>query len=245
MINWRNMNKLFITILLFVSTAFTDTLLQNQVLFIGNSYTYFNGGVNAVLDSLITEATPNSSFSSQVYARPAYTLKDHFRDDSLIHIINSQEWDLVILQEQSSRPIMHSSEMYRYAKRLNTIISKTQAKTGFFMTWGRENDSSMINELSFVYNLIGEELNAEVFPVGIAFKNVLELHPTINLYSKDGSHPSYAGTYLSACVFFSLLLKESPEGLTYFPFDSSLSNETIKDLQRMAWKTVTEYRNDL
>ena len=39
------------------------------------------------------------------------------------------------------------------------------------------------------------------------------LRPDIQLYDKDGSHPSPAGTYLTACVFYTVLSKKSPVGL--------------------------------
>lgn len=221
-----------------------DTQYPNRVLYLGNSYTYYNNGVNSILDSLIAEAKPNLEFRSQIYAKPAYTLRDHFREDSLFQILNSEKWNLVILQEHSTRPVKNPSKMYRYARLIHKGIRQTQAKTGLFMTWGHKNKPTMINELAPAYETIGQELNAEIFPVGIAFKNVSELYPTINLYAEDKSHPSYEGSYLAACVFFCMLFNESPEGLAYVPSESSISSNTARILQKIAWKTIKEYRKN-
>jgi hypothetical protein len=37
-------------------------------------------------------------------------------------------------------------------------------------------------------------------------------HERPNLYDADGSHPSAAGSYLAACVFFRTLFGKSPVG---------------------------------
>ncbi len=136
--------KRFLSIIaLLTISIYADTQNPNRVLFLGNSYTYYNNGINSILDSLVAEAKPHLEFLSQVYAQPAYTLRDHFRNDSLHQILNSEEWDLVILQEQSTRPIVNPSQMFRYARRLNNEIHQTHAETGFFMTWGRANNRTM------------------------------------------------------------------------------------------------------
>lgn len=46
---------------------------------------------------------------------------------------------------------------------------------------------------------------------------------TIDLWQDDGSHPTVAGTYLAACVFYGVIFGESPRGLSYH--DGLTSNE--------------------
>jgi len=60
-------------------------------------------------------------------------------------------------------------------------------------------------------------LNATVAPIGLAWKESMDNDPDslINLYSMDNSHPSLAGSYLTACVMYATMFQKSPEGSIY------------------------------
>jgi hypothetical protein len=58
-----------------------------------------------------------------------------------------------------------------------------------------------------------KETKSIVAPVGIAWADVASKEPSIDLYYKDGAHPSPAGTYLNACVFYATIFGRSPVGL--------------------------------
>ena len=77
-----------------------------------------------------------------------------------------------------------------------------------------------------------------VTPVGLAYKNSMEVYTEINLYHPDNRHPSKAGTDLSACVMFASLFQTSPIGNTY-TFD--LERNVALNLQKIAWATHQEY----
>ena len=68
-------------------------------------------------------------------------------------------------------------------------------------------------------------------PVGYAWSKLRQQNPQLNLWQEDGSHPSEQGTYLAACVFYSVIYKESPVGLSY---TGNLSTEDAQLLQKMA-----------
>lgn len=53
-------------------------------------------------------------------------------------------------------------------------------------------------------------------------------------FKKTWKHPSPAGSYLAACVLYG----ESAEGN---PYQSSLSDDTAKKLQKIAWETVNNF----
>ena len=50
-------------------------------------------------------------------------------------------------------------------------------------------------------------------PVGLAWQRFLSEHSSPALHDKDRSHPTLAGSYLAACVFYSVLFGESPESI--------------------------------
>ncbi len=194
-----------------------------SILFIGNSYTYFNGGVDAMLknialaegDTLYTESLTVGSASFSTFCNNPETFNR----------IRSRAWDYVVLQEQSQLPSFPPSqveaECYPFAKQLCDSIRANDSCTQilFFMTWGRENgDQSncanypplctydgMQQRLRESYVQMADDNNAIVVPVGLAWKYVRDNYPEINLYQSDESHPSVAGTYLAALTFRSIL----------------------------------------
>ena len=72
---------------------------------------------------------------------------------------------------------------------------------------------------------------ATVSPVGAAWKYVRDNHPSIDLYTSDGSHPSIFGSYLAACVHYATIYRTSPIGTS---FTSSISQSDANILQQAA-----------
>ena len=60
-------------------------------------------------------------------------------------------------------------------------------------------------------------------------------NPQLDLWQDDGSHPTEQGTYLAACVFYAVLFRQSPQGLTY---GDGLAADTVRVLQTLAADTV-------
>jgi hypothetical protein len=82
-----------------------------------------------------------------------------------------------------------------------------------------KSEAEMFGEIHTNYKLLFEQLKAKdskrsvlYAPVGSAFAACREAHPEIALCGEDGKHPSIAGSYLSACVFFAVIHNESPVG---------------------------------
>lgn len=214
-----------------------------NILFIGNSYTYFNGGIQNHLFSFIEETIPELDMYSSAIANGGATLQSHYLNTNTISTIESGHWDYIVLQEQSTRPIEETELFYQYAELIDEIIIDSGAETMFFMTWARENNPSMIEGLANAYNTIGQELNAKVCPVGRAWELAIDVDSSIELYSNDGSHPNAKGTYLSVCMFYSCLFGESPIGIEFIN-DNSISDESKDFLQLIAWETIQLYFNN-
>jgi len=87
-----------------------------------------------------------------------------------------------------------------------------------------------------------------VAPVGTAWQKVMKDRPHLPLYDprdQPGKHPSPAGTYLTACVFYSMFFNQSPHGLTGRIVEGTnvfidLSPSVATYLQDVAWETVKE-----
>jgi hypothetical protein len=108
------------------------------------------------------------------------------------------------------------------------------------MTWAYADRPGMTPRLDEAYSRLGADLDLEVVPVGLAFARVLEEMPGLALHAADRVHPSLAGTYLAAAVFYAALYDRSPENLDY---DAGLPAETARRLRASAWSSVLEHRN--
>ncbi len=228
---------------------------SKSILFLGNSYTYYNGGLPVMLKDVANSMGEVLEVESN--APGGYTLQAHSTNVTSLDLIASRDWDYVVLQEQSQRPSFPPSqvevEVYPYATILCDSISNNSSctQTLFFMTWGYENGDAtncpyytpLCSYLGMQWRLrqsyveMAENNDTWAVPCGMAVKAVRESNPEIVLYSGDGSHPSIHGTYLAACTFFSSIYHRSPVG-AYIPTEISADEAAI--LQNAAWAVVTD-----
>jgi hypothetical protein len=207
-----------------------------RVLFIGNSYTYYND-----LPGMLAALARAGKQPPLVHERETpggYTLEKHWMDGKALKKLAAGKWDYVVLQEQSLRPLRDRARMFEYAHKLDDEIKRHGARTLLYQTWARQDAPEKQPELSRAHLDLGKELKARVVPVGMAWEWALKEAPKLALHVADKSHPSKAGTYLAACVFYATLYGKSPEGL---PGDiGGLPDAEARRLQAVAWKTVRE-----
>lgn len=237
-----------------------------RILFIGNSYTYFNN-LPRVLEALSASSNLPGKLETRMLAVGGARLSDHWEKGNAVKAIREEKWTYVVLQEQSALGgtyavngtprVNRDPEMfYKYARMFDEEIKRAGAKTILFLTWAR--DGSPASEqaaLNYAYVKIGKELGAKLAPVGVAWQAAQKTDPKLKLYVGDGSHPSPSGSYLAACVFYSLIHDKSPSGLTSTiegtPVDHDGSVKTDKHeklidlagsdaelIQRIAWQTA-------
>jgi hypothetical protein len=203
-----------------------------RILFIGNSYTYFNDGVDHELEGLAPTA------ATARLAQAGYSLEDHWNDGEAVSLIQDGSWDYVVLQEQSQRPVLDQARFYNFARALNGTIRETGAQTILMMTWERPDSvSGGVNtaNLAAAYNQVGERLGARVAPIGLAFARSRIERPSLVLYSEDG-HPTVFGTYLAACVLYGVVYGETPFGNSYA--GSGITADDAAYLQQVAAETL-------
>lgn len=231
-----------------------------KVLFLGNSYTYFNNlpGMTAALawsagDSLYFESnTPGG-----------YTLGwqpiAHATDPVSLAKISEGGWDFVVLQEQSQTPAipaLRDSCMYPAAIMLNdsVVAADSCAEVMLFLTWGRQTGgiqcftpnycspnftgfAHMQDSLSLAYKRLSDSLLCPVAPAGEAWRHVIQQYGWV-LHENDESHPNLKGSYLTACVFYHCIFHKPASGLT---FTAGLSPDTALLLQQAADTIVMSY----
>lgn len=215
-----------------------------KIAFIGNSYTFVND-----LPEILANLAKEGGHDLQVdqFAEGGWTLEMHAASKKALKLIRQEPWDYVVLQEQSmipSSPLEREQSMYPAVRKLNSEIKNVGADTILFLTWGHREGmsqsgyrsySDMQTEITKGYLEIANEVNLIVAPVGEAWQRAIEQGAQFDLWLQDGSHPSLAGSYLAACVFYATVFQESPEGLAYL---AGLDEKVGHQLQSIAAETV-------
>ncbi len=221
-----------------------------NVLFIGNSYTYFNNMPGLISD---LAASQGDFFESTSQTPGGATFNGHASNPATYPTINSDDWDYVVLQGQSQEISFSDSQVDAQSLPYITQIADSINANNdcsdilMYMTWGREvgdpqwapiSTFDLMNErLRLGYMRMADSVQASISPVGSAWKYVRDNNPGIGLYNADGSHPSLEGSYLAACVFYASVYRKTPVGASFI---STLSQADADVLQAAAALTVLD-----
>ena len=205
-----------------------------NILFIGNSYTYFSD-LPTLFASLCAANGQEVRVDSvtcggrRLHENLNVFCNDFNPDDEyskkISELVEETEYDVLFLQEQSCLPIVEPQMFLAGVVGLSTVIGAW--RTILYATWGRADGSDtlahygwtregMTEGLYDAYCQAAEIAHAEVSPVGLCFAKIVESHPEIDLYDPDLTHPSYAGSCLSAMTHFRTLFGEMPTDLSCF-----------------------------
>lgn len=234
-----------------LALAACDDGPETRVLFIGNSLTYANDLPGMIADIAAGE---NRALSYEVHAPGGSRLADHSRNRDLRDLLQSEPWDIVVLQEQSQYPAFSDGQVARdvlpYARQLVSLAREAnpEVEVLFYMTMARQNGDpqnvkfvaalktyeGMQRRINRSYLNMARQNKAAVAPVGDAWETFRIRHPSVNLYA-DPVHPNPAGSYLAACVFFSSLFATPCQG-TDIP--QGLDPSLAADIQAITDKSV-------
>lgn len=224
-----------------------------RVLFIGNSLTSANnlpGMVAEIAKSHGDRVMYNS------YTLGGARLKQHNSNPKVLQKIKERSWDFVVFQEQSQYPGFSKKQLSRdvfpYAKRLAQEVKKAnnQSKVVFYMTMARRNGDTGNQNVSpelltyegtqkrvnLCYLEMGKDNKALIAPVGEVWRIVREKKPGLNLYSDD-VHPNVTGTYLAACVFYTIFFDKASVGSS---ISSGVDHTTAQYIQEVVDRIVLE-----
>lgn len=241
----------FFGLLLTLNLSSQDSL---KVLFLGNSYTGYNGLSQMVAD---LSSAAGKALQYDYNVPGGNTIDDHASNPTSLNKIQEGDWDFVIIQEQSQVPTIpyyRDNLFFLGVNRIKDSIAKYNpcAKVVLFMTWGRQNGGQqcgpggtycspaftdffhMQDSLESAYVEAAQQIDAIVAPVGIAWENVLA-DTNLVLHMPDESHPDNPGSYLAACTFFEVLWDTSVVANT---FAGPLSNGLSNYLQQQAHAAV-------
>lgn len=218
-----------------------------RVLFVGNSYSV---AAPKTLARLCQSA--GRRLEIEAVTPGGWRLSAHLNQGTAAKFTN--RWDFIVLQDQSQAPSFPEDQVERTCVPAARDLAEAARKAGavplLFLTWGRRdgdqvntevfpNDTyeAMQDRLDRGYRRMSEASGAAVVPVGKAWRLARKRHPAIDLYVADGSHPSAAGAYLAACVFYGWIFKADPTSLKT---DDGLPKETAAALRAAARDALRE-----
>ncbi len=246
---------------------YTNLILARpvKILFIGNGIISYNGVPWEFRE--LAESAGNEVIVD-AYTQDSYALSFHnglLGDMNAIKKINSRTWDYVILQEQSLLPVI--PEMTRAftipaIRDLSNIVKQKNkcARIILFMTWARPAGGSycvqidslglscspeffdffhMQDSVERSYLRIAESVQAEIAPVGNAWKNLLGQVRGKPLFFDNTNLANDLGAYLSACVLYSTIFQRELGTVDYI---STLSREDAYLARQYAEIAVLPHR---
>ena len=221
-----------------------------RILWIGNSFTFYNDVPKMVEDMARLNGVP---VSTTRILKGGESFKGHLQNPELINQLEKGKWDYVVMQEFSSTPAYSTKyvaeNIMPYAAEIDSLAKKysPEVETIYYMTWGHKNGNvrqtdyplddtyeSMQDRISTTYTDMAYENGGSVAPVGIAWKNVRAQYPEIELYIEDNFHPSLAGSYLAALTLMATMA--NGEFMPILP--EGMDNEVASILYQEAIKAV-------
>ena len=223
-----------------------------DVLFVGNSYTHYNNmpfAVKGFMDSREIKNTVRRSVLGGSHLEEHWNSK---RGLTTREKIQSGEYDYVIIQAFSKSALETREETMDYAGKLIEEVRANGGEPILYQTWARKRLPSTQDEITSMYDELGEKYGVRIAPVGHAWELAQAEYPEVELFSTDGTHPSSLGSYLIACVLFETITGESSMGLPTTPTVETTDGERVGVLyasgedayffQRMAHQAVEDYK---
>ncbi len=183
---------------------------QVRVLFIGNSLTYTNDlpGMVVALAARSGDTVIQSSVSL-----PNYSLEDHWNDGRALQAIAQGGWDIVVLQQGPSSLPASRTQLVLDAKRFAVEAARVGARVALYSVWPSSDRLAFFDDVSGSYAAAADSTGGLLFPAGEAWRAAWRRAPALELFGKDGFHPTERGSYLVALVMYQQLTGRSPEGL--------------------------------
>ena len=230
---------------------------HKKILFIGNSYTYYNDMPEKIFKPLVTAAGADVEVTSITEGSRRFS---EWADPSNQYgarveaaLTATSDYDIIILQDRSVSPLSEYAASLAGLKTLTNRISQTQTncKIYLYQTWGNPSSQGnyggsipeMESRLRKAYEDMAAETGATVSYVGKAFTYIYETYDLATqgknsnmwLYQDDNSHPLYMGSYLAACVHAATVLGIDPRTSTY---NGSLDEATATLMKEIAYNIV-------
>lgn len=230
-----------------------------DVFFVGNSFTFGGPIPTLVHDLAVSAGFPEPLVEYR--AVPGRTLEWHRADTdpASAGARIAEGWDVVVLQEQSTRPTDAIGDPPQFKEDATFFhdlarASREGARVILYETWARREGHSLYPESfddpgdmqaqlrfhyfdaaeTFIPRMAMEEPDVTVAPCGDAWERQLAGGEPPRLHAGDDWHAGPAGQYLNALVIYQTIYEHGTRGLTPIGVDADVARE----LQEVAEATT-------
>lgn len=160
--------------------------MKKQILFVGNSYTYYHDMPECIFAPMATEAGYDLEVRSVThggYKLVWYADPENEEGKRLRAVIEGRHFDYIVLQDHSLSTIENPGEFFDGVRRLKAL--------------GMTN-AEMTRHVAEMYDEAGQRFDMKVAHVGKAFADYSAAHPEAELYFEDLHHSSRLGSTIAA-----------------------------------------------
>lgn len=198
------------------SEAITFTSINEKILFIGNSFTFY-WNLPSQVEKMSIERGLN--WDIKHFTLPSATLKTLWNNPDLKSILESETFDHVIIQEHSTNILTNAQGNSKFYFGQITSLIPNSTQIHFFSTWmypsmQQYNTNNEEYPIENSIKQIIDDTTAKIIPVGRAFKLFQDKYPQFEILMEDNKHPNPNGSYLASCIIFSHLSAESSLNLS-------------------------------
>jgi len=204
---------------------------MKNILFIGNSHTYFEN-----MPFLFTEICGQAGFAVRAVmcAAPDVDLAWHLAMPGTMPNVRFGKNDYVVIQ-QRAHPFDGADALIEQGTALIGEIMKAEATAVLVNTWSEKNNPGGQDTINEAHERLAGLTGCLLARCGPAWHN---LRGVLDLYAGDGEHMSPPGAYLNSCVLAKTIFGVDPAALPGSIETDTLSRKLtegeIRLLQRAA-----------
>ena len=184
-----------------------DDPAARQVLFIGNSLTYWNDLPARI--AAVTAAAGGQPLQVTVLAKPDYGLGDHWAEGEALRLIRRGGWEYVVLQQGPSTLPESRADLRLQVARFAAEIRKVGAVPTIYGVWPDATRRAFLSASIESYRLAADDVDGLLIPAARAWHVAWTVDSTLGFYA-DGLHPSTLGAQLVALTFAAALDRRVP-----------------------------------
>jgi len=181
-----------------------------RVLFLGNSLTYSND-LPTLVQAVARAA--GEDMDVDVIAGGGACLEDHWHNGNAVRRIKAGGWHFVVMQQGPSSMPDGREHLRLWTRRFAEPIRAAGARPALYMVWPSSDRFRWFDAVRNHYTQAAEDVGGMLIPAGEAWRAAWRRDGGLALYSRDGLHPTPAGSYLAALSIFGMLFDRSPVGL--------------------------------
>ncbi|MFO0815515.1 MAG: SGNH/GDSL hydrolase family protein [Gemmatales bacterium] len=203
------MHSLVILTLILANPTQVQANPPTRLLFVGNSYTYSNDLPVLVQTLYVAAKLPQPEIEQIMMGGAA--LGDHWRNPRTTQRLINGKWNYIVMQQGPSSLASSQKEFLADMEKAKPWLKQSGAKPAMFMVWPDTSRRKYFPQVRNAYADAARSVDGIFIPAGLAWQDLLSKHPSMELYSGDGLHPTPLGTYIAAIVIVSRLTGLPPE----------------------------------